>query len=159
MNMKKILFVDFCNELIDFIKKNDVDKLIIDLRFNGGGDSGLLTKFIDKIVNIKKINKYGHLFTFIGEKTFSSAVLNALYLKKNTKAMLVGHPSSGSPNHFGEVKQFLLPSTGLIVSYSTKYFFTIDVKSDTLYPDKYIEYNFNDFINGIDPAYGFVKKY
>lgn len=159
MNMKNFLFVDFYKELIDFIRKNDVNKLIVDLRFNGGGDSGLLTKFIDKIVNIEKINKYGHLFVFIGDKTFSSAVLNAMYLKKNTKALLVGHPASGSPNHFGEVKQFILPSTGLIVSYSTKYFLTTGGKSDTLYPDKYIKYSFNDFINGMDPAYEFVKKY
>ena len=40
----------------------------------------------------------------------------ALSLKEKAGALLVGEPTGGKPSHFGEVKSFELPVSGLSVS-------------------------------------------
>jgi hypothetical protein len=51
-------------------------------------------------------------------------VLNALELQQKTNAVFVGEPTSGSANHYGEYKIFILPNSKIRVHYSTKYFST-----------------------------------
>ncbi len=95
----------FCKELIKFIEDHVVEKLIIDLRNNFGGNSSLLDPFIEDIKHCDKINKKGNLFVIIGRETFSSALLNAFSLKENTSAIFLGEPTGGKPNCYGELEK------------------------------------------------------
>jgi hypothetical protein len=115
---------EFTNELKSFIDKNDVEKFIFDIRYNGGGASRVIEPLIDALSKNEKINKKGSLYVVIGNSTFSSAILNAIALKNRTNAIMIGQPTGGRPNHYGEVRAFNLPNTGLRVQYSTKYFST-----------------------------------
>lgn len=54
-----------------------VEKLVVDIRNNGGGSSSLLDPFIDEIGK-RDINAPDRLFVIVGRGTFSSAILNAL---------------------------------------------------------------------------------
>lgn len=92
------------------------------MRFNSGGSSLQGTELIKKLSELKNINQKKKLFVIIGKNTFSSAIINILDFKKYTNAIIVGEITSGKPNHFGEVKNFLLPNSRLQVNYSTKYF-------------------------------------
>ncbi|WP_262493747.1 S41 family peptidase [Niastella koreensis] len=65
-------------------------------------------------------NSKGKLIVLIGKLTFSSAIMNAIELKRGTNAILVGEPTSGSVNHYGEVRAFRLPHTKIIIGYSTR---------------------------------------
>ncbi len=48
---------------------------------------------------------------------------NAILFKQlQTNPILVGEPTGGKPNSYGEISSFLLPNSGLVVNYSTKYF-------------------------------------
>lgn len=143
---------DFTGELIGFINKNQVEKLIFDIRNNGGGDSRVIEPLIDELSKNEKINKKGSLYVVIGNSTYSSAILNALTFKNKTNAIFIGQPTGGRPNHYGEVKAFNLPNTGLRVQYSTKYFQMSDVDTESIFPDINVEYTFSDYINGIDPV-------
>ena len=62
------------------------------------------------------------------------------------------NPSSGKPNHYGEVQSFRLPHSGLPVTYSVKYFQVIDDDPDSLVPDLLIEPRISDYLNKADPV-------
>jgi hypothetical protein len=144
-NMPDRPFPDFSKELLDAIQNNPVDKLVIDLRNNGGGNSGILDPFIETLAKNDKINQKGHLFVIIGRQTFSSAILNAVDLRKKTEAILIGEPTGGKPNHFGEIRFLTLPNTKLVVTYSTKYFQHADDDTPSLMPDITIEISLKDY--------------
>jgi C-terminal processing protease CtpA/Prc len=128
------------------------------MRFNGGGNSGQGTEFISKLsgYNISKQDK--KIYVVIGRQTFSSAIINTMDFKGQTKAILVGEETGGKPNHFGEVRNLQLPSSGLNISYSTKYFTRTKEDLKTIRPDVIIESSFSDFKKGIDPVYEWIKK-
>lgn len=152
-------FADFTAETVDALNKPGVEKCILDLRFNPGGSSPQGTELARKIGEISRINRKGRLFVIIGRRTYSSAVINAIDFKKHTEAILVGEPTSGRPNHFGEVQRFTLPKTGLPVSYSTKYFKYLDDDPDSLMPDITVETSFEDYASGKDPVLDAIKNY
>jgi len=151
-------FNDFKRKVIETINNNNFDKVIFDIRFNGGGNSAPGKELIRELSTIKKINKKGKLYVIIGRKTFSSAINNALDFKKMTKAIFVGEETSGKPNHFGEIKLLELPNSGLKVQYSTKYFKLTDKDLKTMTPDYIIETSFKDYKNGHDPVYDWIIK-
>ncbi len=98
----------FCKELFEYIDGHDIERVIIDLRFNGGGNSMVLEPVILGLTLREKINRKGHLFVLIGPRTFSSAMMNAWQLKTRTAALLVGRPTGQKPNSFGEMRNFKL---------------------------------------------------
>lgn len=151
-------FVEFENKVFATIKENKINKLIFDMRFNGGGSSPQGTEFIKKLSEYENVNQKEKLFVIIGTRTFSSAIINTLDFKKYTNATIVGEMTSGKPNHYGQVKFFYLPQSNLQVAYSTKYFNTIETDIGTIKPDIEIETSFSDFINGIDPIFEWVEK-
>ncbi|NLY54881.1 MAG: peptidase S41 [Firmicutes bacterium] len=142
----------FTAEILDLIDQNPVEKLIVDLRNNAGGNSGLLDPFINAVAKNEELNQPGKIYVIIGRRTFSSAILNALSFKNKTHAVLVGEPTGGKPNHYGEVKIFTLPNSGLRVSYSTKYFKNSAVDTDSLLPDLEAILSLADYEAGRDPA-------
>lgn len=149
----------FCEELITFINKNLVDKLVIDLRNNSGGDSTLLELFIKELKACEKINKKGNLFVIVGRETFSSALLNVFSLQENTQAIFIGEHTGGKPNCYGEVEKFTLKNSGITVSYSTKYYKIIeDDELPSFYPDVNLELTIENYINNEDPCLEYVLK-
>ena len=110
-------FDDFIQGLLDAMD-GDVEKLIIDLRDNGGGNEELLFPFIHAVSH-SRFNQEGKLFVIVGRQTFSSAVRNAVTLEKKTEAIFIGEPTGGKPRHFGATQTFTLPNSGITVSYST----------------------------------------
>ncbi|MBU3089422.1 peptidase S41 [Clostridium gasigenes] len=149
---------DFTKNIIKFMEKNNVNKLVVDLRNNTGGDSRLLEPFIKYVQENDKINKFGKLFIVIGRDTFSSALLNAFSFKNNTNATLIGEPTGGKPNCYGEIEKFNLPNSKFLITYSTEYYNLIeDDNSDSLLPDINVEVGIYDFINGKDPVLEYFK--
>lgn len=148
---------DFSRRLISFINENRVEKLVIDLRNNSGGDSTLLDEFIDNISKCDRLNKRGNLYVIVGRDTFSSALLNVFSLKEKTKAIFLGEPTGGKPNCYGEVKRFNLKNSGLTVCYSSKYYEVIDDDSIlSFYPDIEIEVTALNYINNEDPILNYI---
>ncbi|MGL5648101.1 MAG: peptidase S41, partial [Clostridium sp.] len=135
------------NKTIDCILKNNTSKVTIDLRNNLGGDSTLIRPLIDFLKGNEEINKKENLKVIIGRETFSSALLNAYEFKFSTNAEIIGEPSGGKPNCYGEILKFTLPNSKFIVSYSTKYYKLIE--DDTilaLYPDRNIYESIDEYI-------------
>ena len=98
------------------------------------------------------------LYVLIGKQTFSSALLNAMSLKKQCQAILVGEATAGSVNHYGEVRTFELPCSQAIVTYSTKYFETWKGHDGALIPDKSIPASVEDFKRGRDSVLEYIYR-
>jgi tetratricopeptide (TPR) repeat protein len=111
----------FCDRLIKFINENNVDRLVIDMRWNNGGDTTIVQPLIHDLIRCDKINQRGKLFVIIGRKTFSAAQNTATFIERNTHAIFVGEPTGSSPNFIGEDNAFELPYSKLRVSVSDFY--------------------------------------
>lgn len=129
-----------------------VERLVIDLRHNGGGASSVLDPFISWLAKNETWNVSGRTVVLIGRRTFSSAILNAMCLRRDAHAVLIGEPTSGKPNHYGEVESFQLPNCGWEVSYSTKHFRYSQDDTPSLMPDVVVEMTSSDHFAGRDPA-------
>lgn len=125
---------------------------------NGGGDSRQGTSYIETLADYLNKHPQIKLYVVLGRQTFSSAILNAMDFRRLTKTVFIGEETSGKPNHFGEVRSIRLPSSQLVVQYSTKYFKNTDEELNTLAPDVILETSFSDLKKGIDPIYEWVKK-
>ena len=136
---------DFASDLKKSLSRKKYSKIIVDLRYNGGGNSAVLNPVI-KVLKKEKCSKYA----LIGENTFSSAILNAVSLKDDAGFILVGTPTGGSINHYGELKSFTLPETGWEVYYSSKFFKLSRKYNGSIIPDVYIEKDAYSYFSGID---------
>lgn len=159
-NMKRLSFSDFNEKLMRFIDSHPIDKLIVDLRSNQGGDSSVIDPFVDSIRENPSINQKGHLFVVVGPATFSSGVMAAFALKDNTNAIFVGGPTGGRPNFFGEVKDFELPHSHLRIRYSTNFFRLSKWEDQTaLFPDIRTQMSWTDYVTGNDPSINAILHY
>ncbi len=124
--------------------------IIVDLRANGGGNSNIFYPFLSGLRARPEYNRYGKVYCLIGRGTFSSAMMNAIQLRQQTKALLVGEPTGGSPNSFGEVLTFELPYSKIAVSYCTKRFDLTDGKEQTVKPDVALSEPSSAYFQGAD---------
>jgi hypothetical protein len=158
MEMKELSFSQFSRKLLAFADRHPVQRFVIDLRFNPGGNEHILQSFIQDLKS-RPFNRKGGLFVVIGWRTASSAMDNAISLRENTEAILVGQPTSGKPNSYGEVKKMTLPNSGLTVRYSTKYWHKVKGDPLALEPDIGVEVSFRDYLAGRDPAMEAIFSY
>ena len=150
-------FEAFTREAFETLNDKPVDKLIFDMRYNGGGNSSQGTEFVERLAQTLKQHPQVAVYVVLGRDTFSSAILNAMDFKQLTNAVFVGEETAGKPNHFGEVRSFQLPSSKVLVNYSTKYFKRSEKEIETIEPDMSIEMSFADFKKGVDPVFEWIK--
>ncbi|MFD0940813.1 S41 family peptidase [Pedobacter boryungensis] len=155
--MEQKPFAKFNEELFTLINDKKPSKIILDLRNNSGGNSAILKPFIEKISK-SYLNTKKSFYVLIGKKTFSSALMNAVDLKKNLSVTLVGETTSGNINHYGEVRGFILPKSKLTIGYSTKYWENWKGKKGALIPDVKINYSVANFKNGKDEALELIYR-
>lgn len=153
-----LAFDVFQKDLLEGLTKNGAERLVIDLRSNSGGNSAIFTPLIDALAKHPTLNQKDRLYVIIARRTFSSGQMNADELRAKTNATLVGEPTGGRPNHFGEVRNFTLPHSWLSVSYSTKYFTRSAVDSATTEPDVAVPYRYEDYAAGRDPYLGAILE-
>jgi hypothetical protein len=151
-NMKDRPFSSFVKDLFEAAEVSQISRIVIDLRHNGGGNSAIFAPFLAELKQRPVLCREGGVFVLIGRQTFSSAILNALDLRKETPAVFAGEPTGGKPNHYGEVQMFLLPISGLAVTYSVKYFRVVDGDPESLAPDILVEPELADHLKKTDPV-------
>ncbi|OON90272.1 MAG: hypothetical protein ATN32_00555 [Candidatus Epulonipiscium fishelsonii] len=141
---------EFAKTIKQELKKNKYKKIIIDLRYNTGGNSEVISPLLKMLKDQQNIQKF-KVYTLIGSSTFSSAVLNTWDTKTILNSTLVGTPTGGNINHFGEVRSVQLTSLPLVMNYSTKYFNIVpNYTKGAIYPDVKVNQLLEDYNNGID---------
>ena len=103
----------FYAKVFDFIENSDVEKLVIDVRLNGGGNNYKNKPVITGIIETEKINEPGKLFVIIGRRTFSACQNLVNELSNYTEAIFVGEPTAENINFYGDNRLVELPNTKL----------------------------------------------
>jgi hypothetical protein len=152
-------FAAFCADLWKCADDHPVERIVVDLRQNGGGNSAVIAPFYAGLGARRKLREKGRLFVAIGPSTFSSAMMNALEMKNAYGAILVGEPTGGKPNSYGEVKSFELPHSRLAVQYSTKYWELVPGDPPSVLPDVAAPLSFDDWSSGRDPVLDAVRAW
>lgn len=147
----------FTNDVIATINERKARKVIIDLRNNRGGNSEVIQPLLNALIESSTMKD--HIMAITGRYTASSAMANAIQLRSNYDAVLVGEPVNGDPNKPGDILTFSLPNSGLTVYYSTKVFHMQNKNDTSLSPNIYIEPSIKDFKEGNDPVLKEALKY
>ncbi len=144
-------FAAFVTEMMTFIDSHEVARVVVDLRFNGGGNSTVIDPFMDAIRARPSLIAEGKLFVLIGHQTFSSAMQNAIDFDNQTNAILIGEPTGGKPNAYGETRTFNLPNSGIEVQYSTRFFRNLaDSDPEAVMPQIEVSITWADLLAGHD---------
>ena len=151
----------FADRLFKFIDEHKVDRLVIDIRHNGGGDNYKNQPLILGMIRAKSIDRPGHLFVLTGRQTFSAAQNFANDAERFTQAMFVGEPTGSSPNLYGDAKQMELPKTHLHPMVATLYWQGSDPNDHRIWilPDIPASQSFADYVSGRDAAFEAALSY
>ena len=147
-------FAEFVEEIGNTIDSSGIDAVAVDIRINTGGSSNVILPLINELQKRENLEVYG----LISRGTFSSGRFAARDLKRDLNATLVGEPTGGSPNSYGESKSFTLPNSGVNVNYCVKYFSLMDIEEDYIPPDVRVYYNSADYFSGKDPLLDYVMN-
>jgi tetratricopeptide (TPR) repeat protein len=100
---------EFGDHLVGLAEEPGYDRLVLDLRWNPGGNTLLEMPLLHRLIGSKKLNVRGRLFAIIGRATFSAAQNFTTLLERHTNAIFVGEPTGSSPTFVGETIEFPLP--------------------------------------------------
>ncbi|RKN79289.1 tetratricopeptide repeat protein [Ulvibacterium marinum] len=144
----------FYARLFDFIENNAIEKLILDVRLNGGGNSYLNKPVVKGIIETKKINKVGSLFVIIGRNTFSACQNLVNELDSFTNAIFVGEPTAENVNFYGDNRPVTLPNSKIPVYLSYAWWQKKPAweNADWLAPAIPVEMNFKEYASNQDPV-------
>lgn len=148
-------FQIFSDGLLKVIAENNIDKFVIDLRNNTGGNSTLMSGLADKLAGIEKLK--GKVYVLISRETFSSGVIAAVDLLDTTNAVSCGESTGGNVNGYGDKRGLILTNSKLQVSYSTKYFDLSDKYKGNIVPDMEVNETFDSYKKGIDVVYEAIR--
>lgn len=144
----------FYKKVFDFIESNDVEKLVLDVRLNGGGNNYKNKPIVTGIIESKKINKPGKFFVIIGRRTFSACQNLVNELSNYTNAVFVGEPTSENINFYGDNRRVELPNSKLPVYLSFAWWQDKPQweNGPWLPPQLAVEMSFEDYRSNRDPA-------
>lgn len=152
---------DFFKRAFAFAESNPLERFVIDLRNNGGGNNALNWPIIYGLIRSDKINQRGKLFAIIGRETFSAAQNCVNQLERHTNVTFVGEPTAGNPNHFGDARRIFLPNSGLAIFASTLWWQDMDPRDTRAWtaPTIAVEMTSDDYRNNIDPVLNAIVSY
>ncbi|MFD2827385.1 S41 family peptidase [Leeuwenhoekiella polynyae] len=109
---------DFYARVLEEVVAKDAQKLIIDLRLNGGGNNYLNKDIIKELLQTEHINQIGKLFVIIGKRTFSACQNLVNELDNYTNVIFVGEPTAENLNFWGDNRPVTLPNSGIEIAVS-----------------------------------------
>ncbi|HMU47753.1 MAG TPA: hypothetical protein PKC72_15385 [Chitinophagaceae bacterium] len=144
----------FYKKVFDFIKNNDVEKLVIDVRLNGGGNNYKNKPIITGIIETAKINKPGKLFVIIGRRTYSACQNLVNEFSNYTNAIFVGEPTGENINFYGDNRRVELPrsKTPVFLSFAWWQDKPQWENADWTAPHIAVDMSFNDYKTNNDPV-------
>lgn len=143
------------DELEEMAVAPDVDRVVLDLRQNGGGDNHTYVRLLNA-VRSDAIDRPGRLFLLTDRLTFSAAANFSTEVEGSTGATFVGEPMGGGLNFWDDVSQLQLPDlpipmqVGISVRYWQKS--TPDDPRLTITPQIPVPVLSADYFAGADPV-------
>src|ERR1035438_7154238 len=148
--MPDLSFAGFLDQVLAFIRQQPVDRVVVDLRNNTGGDSQVIQPLLNELSRNADLRR--KMTAIIGQATFLRGVMAAAALAYQFGIPLIGQPSGGSTDLFGNVVQFSLPNSGLVVACSTRFFIAYPgYTANSLRPDVPVPMSSADYFARHDP--------
>jgi hypothetical protein len=143
--------------------------VVLDMRFNGGGDYTTTHRFASDLASLAAPE--GRIYILTGPDTFSAALTTVAFVEQSAPARVVilGEEVGDRLAFWSEGRDGCLPNAKLCVAYATgrhdyqdpcddwsacywvNYAFPVRVES--LAPDEVIAWSFSDYAAGRDPAF------
>jgi C-terminal processing protease CtpA/Prc len=144
---------DFARRMLNYLVEHDIDRLILDLRLNRGGNGKLNRSLVASIIKARKIDTPGRLFVLIGRTTFSAAQFLVNDLEQFSQAIFVGEPTGGKINSYGDSRRIQLPNSGVTVRVSSLWW-QVDERDqrDSTAPQVMAPLRYDDYRKNRDPA-------
>ncbi|HKV99150.1 MAG TPA: hypothetical protein VJN96_04960 [Vicinamibacterales bacterium] len=152
-------FADFARDLFAFADAHPVDRVVVDLRYNGGGDSRVITPLVDGLRSRKPLTRHGHLFALTGRATFSSGLRAVRSFRQDLGAILIGEQPGEKPNSYTEVGTIVLPNSKVVVQYSTKFNHLVSGDPSTFDPDVPVPRTLSELLTGRDAVLESALRY
>ena len=150
----------FYGRVFDFIENNDVEKLVMDLRLNSGGNNYKNKPVVTGLIRCEKINQAGKLFVILGRRTFSACQNLVNELENYTEAIFVGEPTAENVNFFGDSRTERLPNSDLPLRLSYLWCQDKDPRDTREWtpPHIAIEMSSSDYKSNHDPVLDYILK-
>jgi len=160
-NMKTERASSYAERMWSKVDSLEVDKFILDIRNNGGGQFAFSMSFIQGILDRPKINVPGKLFIISGYDTFSAAldILRNLEVKSN--AIIVGEAPGDYAASSGDPEPYTLKNSKIEVQLSSVFHPTVfkgDMRKEIIL-DKVIEPSWANYSRGEDAAFNYILDY
>jgi tetratricopeptide (TPR) repeat protein len=114
-------FPALAGRVVERLDEPGVERLVIDLRANTGGNNQLARSLVDALSAHPRLAGRGSLYVLIGRRTFSAAGNLAAQLERRTPALFVGEPSGFSLGMYGDARSILLPGSKLVARLASRY--------------------------------------
>jgi len=152
---------EFYKEVFAFIDQNDVEKMVLDVRLNGGGNNYKNKPIVTGVIANKKINQTGKFFVILGRRTFSACQNLVNELHTYTNAIFVGEPTSENINFYGDNHPLVLPNTKMkaLLSFAWWQDKPQWENKPALYPQVATGLTFEQYASNEDPALKAVLEY
>jgi tetratricopeptide (TPR) repeat protein len=161
MNKPDETVAAFFDRVFAIAEKTPVDRFVLDIRNNGGGNNFLNKPILLGIIRHTALDQKGKFFTIIGRETFSAAMNLANQLERFTNVTFVGEPTGGKPNSYGDNTPIEAPNSKLKVFVSTVWWQDQDPRDARpwIAPQIAADMSSLDYIQGSDPALRAILEY
>ncbi|WP_250228410.1 S41 family peptidase [Anaeropeptidivorans aminofermentans] len=155
--------LDKLNEnILNILTEKQVDKIVLDLRGNEGGQITLEHSWNDTLISFG--NETGHLYVITDYDTFSMGAVTAIYLKEKGNAVIIGLPPSGGAPKVADMTPFELPNSDFMVNipqnkFRSKVKINPNLKDNILEPDIQTGIDINNYIHKTDPVLELIKTF
>jgi len=173
LNATRGLGIDaFLTASLDALRARRPRNIVIDLRFNLGGDLNLIREFMQALPGLAQ---GGHVYAVTSGRTFSAAIAGLGYLRQagGDRVVIVGEPIGDRLEFWAEGEFVPLPNLGVLMLYADERHNYVTgcpeedchrsirshpIRVTTLQPDLPAPLRFADFIAGRDPAMDAIAR-
>ncbi|MEO5872990.1 MAG: hypothetical protein ABIT91_24335 [Gemmatimonadaceae bacterium] len=161
----------FTERFFQKVRARNPQKLVLDVRFNTGGDLTKSEGFLKKLSELPMAKQKGHLFVIVGNQTFSAGIYAAALVKELTGALIVGESVGDRLDFWSEGGNYLMPNSKLSLHYADRFHsyspaeyperkpYDRDLSVTTLEPDLPAPLASVEYFGWRDPALERIAKY
>ncbi|WP_299329296.1 hypothetical protein [Parasphingopyxis sp.] len=158
---------DFAEDALAALRASDARALVVDLRFNTGGNGGLVEDLMETLdAETADIPRY----VITGRATFSAGILIAARWRATGRAIIVGEPVGDDIDYWAEGGGVFLPNSDIEAHFANGAHnyspgpcpteeYCLDIDIEGLRPDVPAHLGWTDYLEGRDPALDAIVRH